>query len=423
MPIAPNLKFQFHLGHLTSYTRHPTPDLWHLTPDLGHPASDIRHPTPDHFQEGCGILAVMKRRDFVLQSLLIGGSMATNYFTHEQPRSKLGIALVGLGNYSTNQLGPALRYTELCELKGVVTGDPAKGRSWSEQYGFSRNNIYDYQHFDNIVNNSEIDIVYVVLPNFLHHEYTIRALRAGKHVICEKPMAITVSDAEEMVAVARAENRKLQVGYRLYFEPHHLQVQQLIRNNGLENLRLMEASLGFDMARPGLWRIDKEKGGGGAIIDLGLYAIQAARRSKAALPLKVRAHGQTIRKELFKGIYENMFWQLEFGDGTICNSSTSYSTYVDRFFASQKSFWYELNPSFNATGAQGKTHLGPLAVDSNLPYQQVAQMDEFARAIREDRESIAHGGEGVIDIKIIQAILKAAEQKEELTLEWPPDEH
>lgn len=361
----------------------------------------------------------MERRKFISKTTLAlaGYSLDLSELDNVESR-KMGVALVGLGNYSTNQLAPALQHTENCELKGVVTGDLEKGRNWSAKYDFSPANIYNYENFDNLQNNEEIDIVYIVLPNFMHHEYTMRALKAGKHVICEKPMAITSRHAQEMVDEAKRQDRFLQVGYRLYFEPYHLEVQRIIRENGLEHLRLMEASLGFDMARPGLWRIDKEKGGGGAIIDLGLYAIQAARRSKAALPSKVRAHGQTIRKELFKGIYENMFWQLEFPDGTICNSSTSYSTYVDRFYASQKSRWLELNPAFNATGAQGKTNDGILEVSGLLPFQQIAQMDEFVIAIRANRPSIARGEEGVIDVKIIEKIIQSADEEHEVEITW-----
>jgi predicted dehydrogenase len=202
-----------------------------------------------------------------------------------------------------------------------------------------------------------------------------------------------------------------------------LAIQSKIRENGLENLQMMEASLGFDMARPGLWRIDKVMGGGGAIIDLGLYAIQAARRTKSALPVKVRASGKTIRTDLFRGIYEYMFWQLEFPDGTVCNSSTSYSTYVDRFFASQKSQWYELNPAFNATGARGKSHNGALTV-TNLPdFQQIAQMDEFVESVRTDRPSIAHAAEGVIDIKIVEAVIESADKGDEVEMVVRGDSH
>jgi predicted dehydrogenase len=361
----------------------------------------------------------MKRRNFIKNTSLTLGSLSLKTSLRDQmERRKLGVALVGLGNYSTHQLGPALQQTENCQLSGVVTGDPAKGKAWSAKYGFSEKNIYNYDSYDAIVNNSEIDIIYVVLPNFMHHEYTIRALQAGKHVICEKPMAIHSKDAQDMVNEAKKQNRKLQVGYRLYFEPHHLALQKKVRENGLENLRMMEASLGFDMARPGLWRIDKVMGGGGAIIDLGLYAIQAARRTKAALPVKVRANGQTIRKDLLKGIYEQMFWQLEFADGTVCNSSTSYSTYVDRFFASQKSQWCELNPAFNATGAQGKADDGPVEIESIPEFQQIAQMDEFVESIRANRPSLADGTEGVIDLKIVEAIIRSADEGDEIDLTW-----
>ena len=121
----------------------------------------------------------------------------------------MGIALVGLGNYSTNQLGPALQYTQNCELKGVVTGDFQKGKAWSEKYGFPVKNIYNYENFDDLEHNDEIEIIYIVLPNFMHHEFTIRALRAGKHVICEKPMAITAIDAQEMVDEAEKQARKI----------------------------------------------------------------------------------------------------------------------------------------------------------------------------------------------------------------------
>ncbi|MBK8501266.1 MAG: Gfo/Idh/MocA family oxidoreductase [Saprospiraceae bacterium] len=361
----------------------------------------------------------MKRRNFIQSTSLTLGSVALKTSLIDQvEKKKLGVALVGLGNYSTHQLAPALQLTANCQLAGVVTGDPAKGKSWSAKYGFPERNIYNYTNFDAIENNSEIDIIYIVLPNFMHHEYTIRALQTGKHVICEKPLAIHSKDAQEMVDEAKKQNRKLQVGYRLYFEPHHLAIQNKIRENGLEDLRMMEASLGFDMARPGLWRIDKVMGGGGAIIDLGLYAIQAARRTKGALPVKVRANGQIIRKELFKGVYENMFWQLEFPDGTVCNSSTSYSTYVDRFFASQKSQWYELNPAFNGIGAKGNSHEGPLVVNSIAEFQQIAQMDEFVESIKADRPSLAHGAEGVIDVKIVEAVIASADKRDEVEIDW-----
>jgi predicted dehydrogenase len=136
-------------------------------------------------------------------------------------KKKLGIALVGLGYYSSGQLAPALQHTENCYLAGIVTGTPSKAVDWAKKYNIPQKNIYNYQTFDEIAHNPDIDIVYVVLPVFLHKEYTIRAAKAGKHVICEKPMALNAKDCEEMIAACKKENRLLSIGYRLHFEPHH----------------------------------------------------------------------------------------------------------------------------------------------------------------------------------------------------------
>ena len=111
-----------------------------------------------------------------------------------KPKNKLGVALVGLGSYSSSELAPALLETKNCYLAGIVTGTPAKEKMWSEKYNIPQKNIYNYQNFDNVASNPDIDIVYVVLPVSMHKEYTIRAAKAGKHVISEKPMAISSAD-------------------------------------------------------------------------------------------------------------------------------------------------------------------------------------------------------------------------------------
>ena len=111
------------------------------------------------------------------------------------PEKKLGVALVGLGYYATYQLAPALEKTTNCRLVGIVTGTPSKAETWKKKYNIPDKNIYNYQNFDQIADNPDIDVVYVVLPNSMHHEFTLRAAKAGKHVICEKPMAVSVKEA------------------------------------------------------------------------------------------------------------------------------------------------------------------------------------------------------------------------------------
>ena len=324
------------------------------------------------------------------------------------PPKKLGIALVGLGNYSTLQLGPALQQTQLCRLAGIVTGSSEKAKTWAANYNIPAKNIYNYQTFDQIRDNPDIDIIYVVLPNFMHAEYTIRAAQAGKHVICEKPMAMNAAEAEQMIAACKKAGVKLSVGYRLYFEPHHLEMRRLAAEQTMGTVKVIESGLGFTVPGPNSWRLDKKIGGGGAIMDLGVYAIQGSRRTLNEEPISVTAQAFTFDKVHFRDIYETVFWQFEFPGGAIAHSSTTYSSYVDRLYTTCERGWFKLEPAFNATGAQGITSAGPMTVASSA-FQQIAQMDDFARSVLADEQPVASGEEGLKDMKLIGAILQAAD--------------
>ena len=294
--------------------------------------------------------------------ILAGGK---NLFAQSnEPVKKLGVALVGLGNYSTLQLGPALQQTENCYLTGIVTGTPEKAKTWAAKYNIPQGNIYDYQNFDQIRNNPDIDIIYVVLPNFLHAEYTIRAAQAGKHVICEKPLAMNVSEGEKMLAACKRANVTLGVGYRLFYEPHHQKVRRLGTSKEFGNIKLIESSLGFTRPSPESWRLDKKIGGGGAIMDLGVYAIQGARRTVGEDPIAVSAQAFNFDKKHFKDIYETVLWQFEFPSGAVANCSTSYAAYVDRLYTTCEKGWLEISPAYNAGGIKARTSKGDMKLTS-----------------------------------------------------------
>ncbi len=138
-------------------------------------------------------------------------------------------------------------------------------------------NIYNYASFDRIADNPDIDIVYVVLPNAMHAEYTIRAARAGKHVLCEKPMATSAKECEAMITACKTANRQLAIAYRLHFEPHNLEAKRLGQRKVFGALRTIEAGFGFIIGDPSQWRLKKALSGGGALMDVGVYALQAAR--------------------------------------------------------------------------------------------------------------------------------------------------
>lgn len=362
---------------------------------------------------------ISRRTSLQTLSLTVGGLLTQpNLFAETQPApKKSGIALVGLGNYATNQLAPALLETQHCYLAGIVTGSPEKAKTWASTYNIPAKNIYTYQTFDQIRNNPDIDIVYVVLPNFLHAEYSIRAAQAGKHVICEKPMAMNATEARQMITACNKAGVQLSVGYRLYFEPHHLEMRRLVAENTFGHVKVIESGLGFTVPGPNSWRLDKKIGGGGAIMDLGVYAIQGARRTLNLDPISVTAQAYTFDKEHFKGIHETVFWQFEFPGGTVAHCSTTYSSYVDRLYATAERGWFKLEPSYNATGAQGITSRGAMDVPSPQ-YQQIAQMDAFVQSIRTKTKPEASGEEGWKDMKLIGAILQAAETGRKIPLAW-----
>jgi len=339
-------------------------------------------------------------------------TLTDSFRDRQQPR-KLGVALVGLGNYSTTQLAPALQETSRCRLAGVVTGSPEKAKTWAAKYNLPPGNLYNYANFDTIRDNPDIDIVYVVLPNALHAEYTVRAARAGKHVICEKPMALSVKEGQQMIDACRVAGRMLSVGYRLYFQPHHLEARRLGTGRAYGPVQLVEASLGFAMANPKSWRLDKKLGGGGALVDLGLYAIQGARRVVGEEPVSVRAQAFNTAPEIFRGIPETVLWQMQFPGGAVANSSTSYSAYVDRLYAAAERGAFGLGPAFNAVGTQGYSPEGAMQFDTKK-YQQTDQLDDFADCVLTGRQSVVSGEEALKDLRIIEAVWKSIETAKEV---------
>lgn len=360
--------------------------------------------------------ASSSRRQFLKRfSLGVGGAaLATStgpWVARSTPASNqsLGVALVGLGNYATGQLAPALQETEHCHLAGIVTGTPSKAEDWQQKYDIPDANIYDYETYDQIADNDDIDIIYVVLPNGMHAEYSIRAAEAGKHVICEKPMANTVEECRAMIEACEKADRKLSIGYRLHFAPHHQRVMELGQDEVYGSVSLIQAGFGFridDPSPPHLqWRLDKELAGGGALMDVGIYAIQAARYTTGEEPIGVTAQEYKTRHDVFDEVDETILFQLEFPDGTVADGSTSYNGSFNRLFATAENGWFEVEPAYGYGGLQGRTHEGPM----DLPNvnQQARQMDDFARCILEDRPSRVSGEEGLRDMIVIEAIYES----------------
>lgn len=322
---------------------------------------------------------------------------------------KLGIALMGLGNYSENELAPALQQTAHCYLAGIVSGSSEKREKWKQQYNLPGNACYSYETFDAIRDNPGIDIVYVVLPNALHAEWVIRAARAGKHVICEKPMAITVEECDRMIAACKEAGVMLSIGYRLHFEPYNSAVMEMGQQKTMGPVTLVEADHG--LANPQGWRIDKALAGGGPLMDVGIYCVQAVRYATGLEPVAVTAQeGFKHNPEKFSTVEESINWQMELPGGIVAKCTSTYSEKTNRLRVEAEGGWMELAPAFSYRGLKGKTAEGEM--DLPEAAQQAAQMDHFALCIKEGRPTTVGGEEGRQDVKILQAIYRAMETGE-----------
>lgn len=332
---------------------------------------------------------------------------------------KLGVALVGLGSYSTYQLAPALRQTEYCHLTGIVTGTPSKEALWQQKYGIDPSHTYTYETFDRIADDDAIDIVYVVLPNSMHAEFSIRAARAGKHVICEKPMAMNVGECDAIMEACRDAGVALGIGYRLHSEPYTQEIQRRVRENAIGDIRFVSADAAYiSGGNPDQWRLNKALSGGGALMNMGVYSIQSCIYSCGKNPVSVSAQEFSTRPQYFKETDETITAQFEFPGGTVGHMMTSHNANANRLYASGTQGWFELNPANNYGPLSGQSSAGPLSFPHES--QQKLQMDDFAKHILTGSPNPAPGEMGRRDMVIVEAIYRSIrEGGRRITLDFP----
>lgn len=321
---------------------------------------------------------------------------------------KLGLALAGLGGYSTGQLGPALKLTQHCRLAGVITGSADKGRQWAAEYGFPEKNVYHYDTMARLADNPDIDVVYVVTPNGLHAAHAIAAAKAGKHVICEKPMANTVADCDAILAACRQAGVRLGMGYRLHYDPHHAELRRLVRTQEFGPFLTMSGGFAFTMGRH-QWRAQKQLAGGGPLMDLGVYVIQEAFMAAGDVPAVALTARELpkARPEFFVDVEESVEWTLEFANGATCAGYTSYNSSRNDFRAEAKGGWFEIGPAYSYRGLRASTSRGPVNVTPPAS-QQALQMDAFAQDVMLNRPSLVPGEMGRRDMVVVEAIYASA---------------
>jgi glucose-fructose oxidoreductase len=357
---------------------------------------------------------ILTSRRNVLKSLALG-SAATLFSPNAllsatlQRKDRLGVALVGLGYYSTDLLAPALQQTKHCYLAGIVTGTPEKAETWKKKFNIPDKNIYNYQNFDQIANNPDIDVVYVVLPPSMHKEYVVRAANAGKEVWCEKPMAISVQECQEMIDACRKNKKSLAIGYRLQHEPNTQEYRRIVKGRLLGKIESLSCGAGYSEGRTDHWKQKKEMGGG-VLYDMGVYAIQGARLGSGMEPIAVvSAKTSTTRPEIYKnGLDETTEAKLEFADGLIADIKTSFGENINFLNIDCQKGDIKMSPYQSYAGVQGSSPLGKINFPYQVPWQQAKQMDNDALAILQRKPVLVPGEEGLRDIRIVEAIYKSA---------------
>ncbi|HEA29489.1 MAG TPA: Gfo/Idh/MocA family oxidoreductase [Leeuwenhoekiella sp.] len=354
------------------------------------------------------------RRKFIKKSGLFLAASALPFpnIMFGQQKKKLGVALLGLGGYATNQLAPSLQQTKNIELRGIITGSPEKIPQWKKKYDIKDANVYNYENMGDIANNDAIDVVYIVTPTFLHAKYAVAAANAGKHVFCEKPMAMTAAECQEIIDACKQNNVKLAIGYRMQHEKNTRQIMQWAKTKPYGNIQEVATASGFKINSSAGWRLDGSKGGG-AIYDMGVYNINATRYSTGLEPLWVKARHETTRTDLFtNGANEVTYFNMEFPGGITAEGKVSYAEGYNNLNITCADGSYELSPFQSYNGVQGTTSDG-----KNLPpcdcVQQAIQMDDDALSILDNKPMMVPGQEGLRDIRIVEAILESAKNGSE----------
>jgi predicted dehydrogenase len=322
-------------------------------------------------------------------------------------KPRLGFALCGLGELSEHQIAPALPKTQRCRLAGLITDSPAKAAAWQKKYEIPSSSVYSYDTMARMADNRDIDVVYVVTPNALHLQHGTDAAKAGKHVLCEKPLEISVERCQQLIDTVKAANRRLGVAYRCRFEPHHLEAIRLARSREFGALRSIDAFFGFDI-EPSGWRLKRALSGGGPLLDVGIYALQATRYLTGEEPTWVSGLTTSGDAARFSEVEASVLWEARFPGGTVTQCGASYATApVGYVRAIGERGGLTLDPAFNYSGIRGQRSDGHPFDFPDID-QFAAEMDDFARCIQEDKPSIVSGEEGLRDVRILMAIYQSA---------------
>lgn len=367
----------------------------------------------------------LSRREFSrLSALGVAAQLSGGFLPHLNAQTaatssggKIGYAAIGLGRISKLFMA-GVQNSSNSRITALVSGHPAKAEMYAEQYGIPKSSIYNYENMDELKHNKDVQATYIGLPNSMHAEYTIRSAKAGKNVLCEKPMAVSVAECEAMIAACKQANVKLMIAYRLHYEPSNLRAVQLIRDGSIGKVQSIQATYGFNCGA-GEWRLDKAMAGGGPLMDVGIYCLNATRYLTGEEPVEFSAYAYSDPNDpRFRTVEENLNWVTKFPSGILASCNTTYGGMMDGYFHVVGAHgWVEMKPAYNYDGlhlraASFKPGEKPQILDEpsadKNPIHFTREADHFSQCILQNKESTSPGEEGLRDMKYIAEIYRSA---------------
>ncbi len=334
----------------------------------------------------------------------------------EAEDQRTGYAIVGLGRLALGQILPAMGKSKYSKPVALVSGDREKAMKIAAQYGIKQSAIYNYSTYDQIAQNPEVKVIYIVLPNSMHAEFVLRGAKAGKHILCEKPMATSVKECERMIAACNAANVKLMIAYRSQYEPYDMAMVKMIREGKFGKLKQFISTNSQNQGDPTQWRLKKSLAGGGCMPDVGVYCLNAARFLSDEEPYEVFATTVQPKDDpRFAEVEASCQVIAKFPSGFTAVFNSAYDAHKSQFLRVEGTEAYaELNPAFAYHGIKMKfTKFDQGMEIAHEPAleekdQFAAEMDHFSLCVQKDLKPHTPGEEGLQDQRITDAIYESA---------------
>jgi predicted dehydrogenase len=321
---------------------------------------------------------------------------------------KIRYAVVGLGHLAQVAVLPAFSHSQNAEISALVTGDKRKAEVLARRYRVK--DVYGYNQYEECLANN-IDAVYIALPNHQHCEFTVRAAKAGVHVLCEKPMATSVAECRTMIAAMRKAGRKLMIAYRLHFEKGNLESIAIGQSGKLGKLRFFSSDFGQQILGSNVRLTEPSRKGGGPVFDMGVYCINSARYLFRAEPTEVSAMGASTGAARFRRAEEMTAVTMRFPEERLATFTASFGCAdIGRYTLVGTKGVLTADPGYEyAEGLGFQTRVGEKSEKRQYAKrdQFAAEISYFSDCILKNREPEPSGQEGLADIRVIEGIYKA----------------